>query len=215
MKTIGIFVSVVAALVAHELGAAVYSVVAENGDLAAPGTWKDSLLPGETNEVTITKWNSTYTLSKDMTFGSLYVNAGNVMFDFREGDPTLTLTTPIKPWGVETLFRYPERTSGSLWVKLCGGTWDCSGKRFDIVNLGFAGYYTFILTNGCHLSNVDRSYLFRRISNARIYVTDKSKITANKLDYGDGLVGTNDIIEVSGGSEISIDGSFVGQSEKK
>ena len=195
---------------------AAYLVKVTNGDLAAAETYSASQLPGESDEVEIDgTWGGTYTLSRDMSIGSMRLDAGNVTFDFREGNHILTLTAPISPHGSDTLFRYTEFPANKNWTKLCGGIWECRGENFDIVNLGFGGPYTFILTNGCHLSNVDRSYLFRRISNSRIYICDESKITAKELDYGNGFIGTNDIIEVSGGSDITLTGDFAGQSSSE
>ena len=198
-------------LIALSVNAVEYTVSKASGDLAASSTWDNESTPGETGAAKMKTWNGIYTLSANMSIGSMRIDAGNVTFDFREGNHTLTLTTPVNPYGVPTLFRYTEFPENRNWTMLRGGTWECGGQEFDIVNLGFGGPYTFILTNGCHLSNIDRSYLFRRISNSRIYVVG-SKITARELNFGDGSLGTNDIIEVSGNSQIELSGDFVGQS---
>lgn len=196
--------------------AAEYTPAGLSGDLYADSTWTGGQKPGSTDPVKMSVWGGVYTLSQDMTIGSMRLSNGNVTFDFTEGNHTLTLTTPIDPYGnMPTLFRYTEYTSVADWTKLRGGVWECGNQEFDIVNLGFGGPYTFIMTNGCHLANVKRSFLFRRISNSRIYVTDESKITAGELNFGGGNLGTNDVIEVSGGSTVTLSGNFVGQSSSE
>jgi hypothetical protein len=188
----------------------------QRGDLASAATWIDSELPAATDEVFIKgPWDSVFTLSEDMSVGSIQLDTGNLTFDFREGNHTLTLTTPISPHGSETLFRYTQFDKNKNWTKLLGGIWECGNKNFDIVNLGFGGPYSFYLDNGCQLLNVKNSFLFRRISNSRVYVAGGSVITGNELNFGGDHVGTNDIISVSGGSKVNLIKNFVGQSSSE
>jgi len=176
------------------------------GDLATDSTWTGDSAPGTTDPVKIKSGDSTYTLSKDMTIGSMRLDARDVTFDFRDGNHTLTLTTPLSPWGVTTLFRYPEIASGATWTMLRGGKWECChnsvSNGFDIVNLGFDGTYTFIVTNGCTITGFSRSYLFRRIANSKIVIADNSTFSGESIDFCDNFAKSGNILEISSGSKV-------------
>ena len=176
------------------------------GDLAADGTWTGDSAPGTTDPVKINSNDSTYTLSENMTIGSMWQEAQNVTFDFRDGNHTLTLTTPLSPWGKATLFRYPEIRSGATWTMLRGGKWECChnsvSNAFDIVNLGFDGVYTFIMTNGCTITGFSSSYLFRRIANSKIVIADNSTFTGESIDFCDSFSESGNILEISSGSKV-------------
>ena len=176
------------------------------GDLATNSTWTDDTPPGPTDPVKIKSNDSTYTLSQDMTIGSMRLDARDVTFDFRDGNHTLTLTTPVSPYGVATLFRYPEIRSGSTWTMLRGGTWECCynsvSNAFDIVNLGFDGTYTFIMTNSCTITGFSRSYLFRRIANSKIAIADNSTFSGESINFCADFSKSGNELEISSGSKV-------------
>ena len=54
-----------------------------NGDLASATDWGDTPFPTESTHVKINQ-NGTYTLSADLSIGSVYAAINNIVFDFTD-----------------------------------------------------------------------------------------------------------------------------------
>lgn len=185
------------------------------GDLAGTGAdgWNGQL-PG-TSEIVQISQSGTYTLSDDATFGCIEQTGKAVVFDFTSGNKTLTLSSESTATGSggSSVFCFPY-SSKTISTTLKGGVWYSSAsKPFNFVGLGNSNswkpdynHYTFVVTNGCIITNVSGVTVGNRIANFKATLADHSKIySTGEVRVADSG-GTNVVLEIASGSELHCGG---------
>ena len=184
-----------------------------NGDLASATDWGDTPFPTESTHVKINQ-NGTYTLSADLSIGSVYAAENNVVFNFTNGNHTLTLNTMSSVWGgAYSLFQYAKEASKPS-VTFKGGVWKSASdnNKFWFVALGNtkAGYtHTVTITNGCIITNVGNFHIASRLSDTRNYITGGSRLYGKTMTLWE-VSGTNNLLEITSGAGVTLSDSYYG-----
>ena len=179
------------------------------GDLADPAGWGVQQIPADA-AVCLNK-SGVYTLSRDLSLGSVTLDASDVTFDFTSGNRCLTLCKPIAGWGdCKSLFQYPHDRNRAV-TTLKGGVWYSPNRNtFDFVPLGNTTHasYTVEVTDGCVITNVGDCTTAERISNCRVRFSNSAHLfTTGRLRVGY-VSGTNNVLEIRSGSRVSVGGSL-------
>lgn len=183
------------------------------GDLSSNGAdgWNGNK-PSSSSGIELNK-AGTYTLSADEGFS--YINltgGGDYVFDF--GVRKLSLGGKSTATGSDdSILAFPYKQSPASCT-LKGGVWYSSAaKNFNVVGLGNTSWwpgvgnaYSFAMTNGCVITNVCNFGIGNRISNLRAVLSDGSRVYCNQLRMSGGGGGTNAVLELSSGSQVTASG---------
>ena len=186
---------------------------AASGDLASAANWGDLPLPDASTHVTLTN-NATYTLSADLSVGSIRLKRNNIVLDFTDGNHTLTLNTMCSVWGsAYSLFQYANDYSKPA-VTLKGGVWKSASdsNKFWFVPLGNNGAgctHTLTITDGCIITNVGSYQICRRLKDTRNYIKGGSRLYGKTMYLWE-VSGTNNLLDVSEGAGITLSEAYYG-----
>ena len=184
-----------------------------NGDLASATDWGDTPFPTESTHVKINQ-NGTYTLSADLSIGSVYAARNNIVFDFTDGNHTLTLNTMSSVWGgAYSLFQYAKEYSYPS-VVFKGGVWKSASdnNKFWFVALGKndkISTYTITVTDGCVITNVGDFHIIRRLYNTHTLITGGSRLYGKTMTLYE-VSGTNNLLEIASGAGVALSDSYYG-----
>ena len=183
------------------------------GDLASATDWGDVPKPTASDHLKIDK-GGTYTLGDDLSIASVSLTTTPIVFDFTNGNHTLTLNTMCSGWGnVQSLFQFSHDDNRPA-VTLKGGTWKSASanNNFWIVALGNSDnshFHTFMATNGCVITNVNGFYTSRRMSNTRNTICDGSRVYAKTASLFE-VDGTNNVLDIASGGSLTLSTAFYG-----
>ena len=207
MKAIGNVVAWTAALMTGTLAqAATVDFPSAAGDIAISGEggWTASF-PGASDLARFIHANGTYSASKDVEFGSIYVSKSATFNLHTGGDHTVKLAN------------FAVAVDGQTGT-LNGGVWDISGTTSGTANneVGAFGpcniYGTartkLVMANGCVVTNVNRLIVSNGGAGNSVAITGQSRVYAKEayLDYRAGAA--NGLLEVSAGSELNVSYKF-------
>lgn len=164
------------------------------GDISSNGVsgWNGAM-PDTSAEAGFTQ-AGTYTASADVTFGSVNLATGGLVFDFTAANKTVTL-------GGDTPMAF-QSVAADLDFK--GGMWKFGGKTVQVRNISSSAEIT--LSDGCvwtNLNNFTPSYGGTGAKSFR--VLDRSRIHADSININN--YGNNGIpgkLEIGSGGEVHI-----------
>lgn len=186
--------SLFAVLAAGLAQAANIAFPSAGGDLASATDWGGTL-PGSDDTVQIDKPSGNYSISGDVTFGSIYFNATGTYtvsadgahVDLKADDDPLRMIDGL----------------GQRVVTLRGGSWNLNGGAFrGMAKNGFTYF------DGCTLDNLGIFWVTAlAYSGARAYLQNGANINCSEVRIGQTTAGSG-VLSIAGGSRLICTGTF-------